>query len=133
GRSSEAAERNLGEGCGIEPGLPCALVARQVAALAGNQVGARTDAGAGGIDVGRDRSGEAALESHDRGKLPAVQRLLREAVQVAREWQVIQHRLHEPLRYVEAADRAIALHVVDVLGRADEGSAAHLATDVGRA
>ena len=93
--------------------------------------GPRVDAGARGIDIGGDGSGEAALERHDGGKLPAVQQEPRGAVRVAEERHVVEHRLHEPLRHVEARDGALRAQVVDILRRADEVAAAHLPADIG--
>ena len=108
------------------------MISGQVPVLSEDPIRPRANAGSRRIDVRRHWSGETALKRHNGRQLPAVERLFSDAVQPPSEWQIVEHRLHESLRHVEAAGRAISPHVINILRSADEIAAAHLAANIRR-
>src|SRR5207247_2187243 len=131
-RSAEAAEGRLRERGRVEPPLPRALAARQVAVLPGYQVRARADPRAGRVHVVRHRRGKPILERHDRRQLPAIEQQPRSAARLPEERDVIEHRLDKALCYVETRHRPVRTKIVYILRGADEVAAAHLSADVVR-
>src|SRR5262249_49657292 len=111
-RSSILPELRLHESGRIEPMLPGALIARQIAALSRNLIRPGGKARPRSLDVQSHRCGEAALRGHDRRHLPAIQQIAAGPVNPAEKRNVVENRLNETLRHVKSGDRSIAAHVV---------------------
>src|SRR5262249_16301468 len=101
-RSPEAPGWRAHERRRIEPAFPGALIAGQITALPGAQIGARTLARRRRVHIVSNRRGKPALDGRDRGYLPTIQYLSSGASQIPKERHVVDDCLNKSVRLIEA-------------------------------
>src|SRR5262245_39460587 len=131
-RSTEAPGWRGHERRRIEPAFPSALIAGQITALSGDQIGARTLARRRRVHIVTYRRGKPALDSRDRGYLPTVQYLSSDASQIPEERHVIDDCLNKAVCLIEAGNAAFGGQIVNILNGADVEAASDLPANIRR-
>src|SRR5262245_59098368 len=131
-RSTESPGWRGHERRGIEPAFPGALIAGQITALSGDQIGARTLARRRSVHIVSNRRGKSALDGRDSGNLPTVQYLSSDASQIPKKWHVVDDCLDKAVRLIEAGNAAFGGQIVDILNPADVEPPADLPANIRR-
>src|SRR5262245_48898794 len=116
----------------IEPAFPGALIAGQISALTGNQIGARILARRRRVHIVAYRRRKSALDCRDRGYLPTIQYLSPDTSQIPKERHVIDDCLNKAVCLIEAGNAAFRGQIVNILNRADVEASADLSANIRR-